>query len=129
MNIPGIVWTSSRMMSPHSWLRIHSITLSASQERLVVWPSMEYVLMATEQPMGLSLASDVKRQICESSMVDHILNWDFHCSTDTEEFPNTRQRLRTVQAAVTPTRDFPAPEKHNVGKNRRKDDRYFPLNI
>lgn len=110
MNTPGIVWTSSRMMSPHSWLRIHSITLSASQERLVVWPSMEYVLMATEQPIGLSLASDVKRQICESSMVDHILNWAFHCSTDTEEFPNTRQRFRTVQAAVTPTRDFPAPE-------------------
>lgn len=67
--------------------------------------------MATEQPMGLSFASEVKRQICESSMVDHILNWDFHCSTDTAELPSTRQRLRTVHAAVTPTRDFPAPAK------------------
>lgn len=67
--------------------------------------------MATEQPIGLSLASEVKRQIWESSIVDHILNWAFHCSTDTEELPNTRQRLRTVHAAVTPTRDLPAPEK------------------
>lgn len=71
--------------------------------------------MATEQPMGLSLASEVKRQIWESSIVDHILNWDFHCSTDTEELPKTRQRLRTVHAAVTPTRDLPAP-----GKQRRQ---------
>lgn len=62
-----------------------------------------------EQPMGLSLASEVKRQIWESSMVDHILNCAFHCSTDTEELPNTRQRLRTVHAAVTPTKDLPAP--------------------
>lgn len=69
--------------------------------------------MATEQPMGLSLASEVKRQIWESSIVDHILNWDFHCSTDTEELPNTRQRLRTVHAAVTPTKDLPAPGVYN----------------
>ncbi len=69
--------------------------------------------MATEQPMGLSFASEVKRQIWESSMVDHILNWAFHCSTDTEEFPSTRQRLRTVQAAVTPTSDLPAPAGQN----------------
>lgn len=38
---PGIVCTSSRIISPHSWLLIHSMTLSASHERLVVWPSME----------------------------------------------------------------------------------------
>lgn len=38
---PGIVCTSSRIISPHSWLLIHSITLSASHERLVVWPSIE----------------------------------------------------------------------------------------
>lgn len=109
LSLPGMVWTSSSIIRPHSWLLSHSITLSASQDLFVVCPNMEYVLMATEQPMGLSLASDVKRQIWLSSMVDHILNWAFHCSTDTAEFPSTRHRLRTVHAAVTPTRDLPAP--------------------
>lgn len=45
-------------------------------------------------------------------MVDHILNWAFHCSTDTAELPSTRQRFLTVHAAVTPTRDFPAPMRN-----------------
>lgn len=76
-----------------------------------------------EQPMGLSLASEVKRQIWLSSMVDHILNWAFHCSTDTAELPRTRQRFLTVHAAVTPTRDFPAPTSNQMvmlPKSRRK---------
>lgn len=64
--------------------------------------------------MGLSLASEVKRQIWLSSMVDHILNWAFHCSTDTAELPRTRQRFLTVHAAVTPTRDFPAPTSNQM---------------
>lgn len=109
ISLPGIVCTSSSIIRPHSWLLSHSITLSASQDLFVVCPNMEYVLIAIEQPMGLSLASEVNRHIWLSSMVDHILNWAFHCSTDTAELPRTRHRLRTVHAAVTPTRDLPAP--------------------
>lgn len=107
--LPGMVCTSSRIIRPHSWLFNHSITLSASHDLFVVCPNMEYVLIAIEQPIGLSLASEVNRQIWLSSMVDHILNWAFHCSTETAELPNTKHRLRTVQAAVTPTSDLPAP--------------------
>lgn len=58
--------------------------------------------MQIPHPMGLSLASDVKRHIIESSAVDHILNWAFHCSTETPELQRTKQRFLTVQHAVTP---------------------------
>lgn len=61
------------------------------------------------QPIGLSLASLVNRQIIESSAVDHILNCCFHCSTDTPELHKTSARFLTVQQAVTPTKLLPAP--------------------
>lgn len=70
---------------------------------------MEYVVTSIPQPIGLSFASLVNRQIIESSAVDHILNCCFHCSTDTPELHRTRARLRTVQQAVTPTKLLPAP--------------------
>lgn len=60
-------------------------------------------------PTGLSLASAVKRHIILSSTVDHILNWERHCSTATAEVQRHRARFRTVHTAVTPTNVFPAP--------------------
>lgn len=36
----------------------------------------------------------------------------FHCSTETPELHKTRHLFLTVQQAVTPTRDFPAPTKY-----------------
>lgn len=60
-------------------------------------------------PIGLSLASEVNLQIKLSSTVDHILNWDLHCSTATPEVARQMHLFLTVQAAVTPTRVFPAP--------------------
>ena len=60
-------------------------------------------------PMGLSLASDVNLQMRLSSMLDHILNWERHCSTATPDVARHRHRFLTVQAAVTPTSVLPAP--------------------
>ncbi|KAG7273671.1 hypothetical protein CRUP_017424 [Coryphaenoides rupestris] len=107
---PGSIQLASNSLGPIRKLR--STILSSSRTSVAVRPSLQWawtmVLMATEQPMGLSLASDVKRQIWESSMVDHILNWAFHCSTDTDEFPRTRQRFLTGNT-MTPERARPLP--------------------
>jgi hypothetical protein len=65
-------------------------------------------------PIGLSLASDVNRQIIESSAVDHILNCCFHCSTLTPLLHRTKALFLTVQHAVTPTNDFPALENSQI---------------
>ena len=55
------------------------------------------------------MASEVNLQIKLSSTVDHILNWDLHCSTATPEVHRTKHLFLTVHAAVTPTRVLPAP--------------------
>jgi len=48
----------SSIMSPHSWLLSHSITRSASHDRLVVCEIMEYVLMQIQQPVKQSTTSE-----------------------------------------------------------------------
>jgi hypothetical protein len=53
-------------------------------------------------------------QIMLSSAVLHILNWVFHCSTLTPELQRTMAFLRTVQHAVTPTSDLPAPHGSTI---------------
>lgn len=87
---------------------------------------MEYVVINIPQPIGLSFASLVNRQIMESSAVDHILNCCFHCSTDTPELQSTRARLRTVQQAVTPTKLLPAPAYNKI-RNHEKRFGFFRL--
>lgn len=99
----------SKTIIPHSCSWSQRIVCSASHERFWVCVIIEYVVTNIPQPIGLSFASLVKRQIIESSAVDHILNCCFHCSTDTPELHSTRARLRTVQQAVTPTKLLPAP--------------------
>jgi hypothetical protein len=53
-------------------------------------------------------------QIMLSSAVLHILNCVFHCSTLTPELQRTMAFLRTVQHAVTPTSDLPAPHGSTI---------------
>ncbi len=55
-------------------------------------------------PIGLSLTSEVKRQIMLSSAVLHSLNCIRHCSTETEKLQSTRQQ------EVTPTKNLSAPQ-------------------
>ncbi len=88
----------------------HSMTFSVSYERFPVNVIIEYVVIKIFAPIGLSFASEVNLQIVLSSAVDHILNWVFHCSTDTPELHKIKARLLTVQAAVTPTKVLPAPQ-------------------
>merc|ERR1719471_2764733 len=86
---------------PHSCSWIHFMVCSASHDLFCVCVIMLKVVTRMLQPIGLSLASEVKRQIIESSAVDHILNCCFHCSTETPELQSTIAFLRTVQ---TPSR-------------------------
>ena len=72
------------------------------------------VVIKTPQPIGLSFASEVNRQITESSAVDHILNCCFHCSTETPLLHKTMAFFLTVQQAVTPTKLFPAPQGKTI---------------
>ena len=71
-------------------------------------------------PIGLSLASEVKQQIMLSSAVLHSLNCIRHCSTETKELQITRQRFRTVQQAVTPAKDLPAPQGSTMTPERAR---------
>ena len=45
-----------------------------------------------------------------SSDVDHILNCDFHCSTETPELHRIMAGLFIVHVVVTPTSVLPAPQ-------------------
>lgn len=74
-----------------------------------------------------SFWSAVKTAICRSVTFDHSINWDFHWATETlnmhneypprwnciitthEDVQSTRHDFLIVQAAVIPTRVFPAP--------------------
>ena len=72
------------------------------------------VVTKTLHPIGLSLALLVNLQIMLSSAVLHILNCCFHCSTLTPELQSTMAFFLTVQQAVTPTRDLPAPHGSTI---------------
>ena len=65
--LDGMVCTSSNTMMPHSCSWIHFMVCSASQLLFWVWVIMLKVVIRTEHPMGLSLASEVNLPQCACS--------------------------------------------------------------
>ena len=87
-------------------------------EKYTSWLLLIFVNVNTNK--NYTLASEVNLQIILSSAVLHILNWVFHCSTLTAELHKQIAFFLTVQQAVTPTKDFPAPQGSTITPDLNK---------
>lgn len=69
-----------------------------------------------------SFCSAVKTHICLSVTFVHCINCWRHCMTDTDDVQSTRHDFLIVQAAVMPTKVFPAPHGSTMIPDRARLD-------
>src|ERR1700749_3813363 len=102
-------------MRPHSLFSIDVMTFCASYDRFFVWVTMEYVDMTIPVlPRNMDLESAVKVAMSSGLTLDHLMNSAFHWTTDMALVQSTIIPFLMVQAAVMPTRVFPAPQGNTM---------------
>ena len=102
-------------MNPHSLERKKSITFCESCDLLRVFATIEYVDTTNPDSLvNISLFSEVKTATFSGWIVHHCKNCCLHCMTETDDVHNTITDFLIVQAAVIPTKVFPAPQGKTI---------------